>query len=137
MRKPSIWVSDQVRHKLYKHRRWLEAGNFGFVKDRNRTIRVAKTKALISVAVMHQSFVTTATGMAGITTFQFSMPAIDITPSGQTGGQIYAFSLKPINFSCTARTNNSNSPARYPGCPLTFSVGGWSWLQMTGVLLRR
>ena len=27
---------------LYKHRRWLEAGNFGFRKKRNCTIRVAK-----------------------------------------------------------------------------------------------
>ena len=33
------------------HRRWLEAGNFGFRKKRNCTIRVAKTKALISCAV--------------------------------------------------------------------------------------
>ena len=36
---------------LYSHRKWLEAGNFGFRKQRNRTIRVAKTKALISFAV--------------------------------------------------------------------------------------
>ena len=36
---------------LYKHRRWLETGNFGFRKMRNCTIRVAKTKALISFAV--------------------------------------------------------------------------------------
>ena len=33
---------------LYSHRRWLEVGNFGFGKKRNFTIRVAKTKALIS-----------------------------------------------------------------------------------------
>ena len=33
------------------HRRWLEAGNFGFRKYWNCTIRVAKTKALISFAV--------------------------------------------------------------------------------------
>ena len=37
--------------RLNKHRRWLKAGNFGFRKKRNRTIRVAKTKALISFAV--------------------------------------------------------------------------------------
>ena len=37
--------------KLYMHRRWLEAGNFGFRKERNCTIRIAKTKALISFAV--------------------------------------------------------------------------------------
>ena len=36
---------------LYNHRRWLEAGNFGFRKKMNCTIRVAKTKALISFAV--------------------------------------------------------------------------------------
>ena len=36
---------------LYKHRRWLEAGNFGFRKKRICTICVAKTKALISFAV--------------------------------------------------------------------------------------
>ena len=36
---------------LYNHRRWLEAGNFGFKKKRKCTIRVAKTKALISFAV--------------------------------------------------------------------------------------
>ena len=33
------------------HRRCLETGNFGFNKKRNCTIRVAKTKALISFAV--------------------------------------------------------------------------------------
>ena len=40
-------VSEQVRQKkieLYKHRRQLEAGNFGFIS-------VAKTKMLISFAV--------------------------------------------------------------------------------------
>ena len=36
---------------LYSHRRWIEAGNFGFRKWRNCTIHVAKTKALISFAV--------------------------------------------------------------------------------------
>ena len=36
---------------LYSHRRWLEAGNFGFRKQMNCTIRVAITKALISFAV--------------------------------------------------------------------------------------
>ena len=36
-----------VQAELYKHRRWLEAGNFGFVKLKNCTTRipVAKTKA--------------------------------------------------------------------------------------------
>ena len=36
---------------MYSHRRWLEAGNFRFIKSGNHTIRVAKTKALISFAV--------------------------------------------------------------------------------------
>ena len=36
---------------LYSHRKRLEAGNFGFRKKRNCTIRVVKTKALISFAV--------------------------------------------------------------------------------------
>ena len=42
---------QQSQTELYKHRRWLEAGNFGFRKLRNCTIHVAKTKALISFAV--------------------------------------------------------------------------------------
>ena len=37
--------------RLYSHRRWLETGNFGFRKQRDCTIQVAKTKALISFAV--------------------------------------------------------------------------------------
>ena len=37
--------------RLYSHWRWLEAWNFGFSKYRDCTIRVAKTKALISLAV--------------------------------------------------------------------------------------
>ena len=36
---------------LYSHRSRLDACNFGFKKKRNFTIRVAKTKALISFAV--------------------------------------------------------------------------------------
>ena len=36
---------------LYSYRSRLEACNFGFEKKRNCTIRVAKTKALISFAV--------------------------------------------------------------------------------------
>ena len=34
--------------RLYSHRRWLEAGNFGFRKKRDCTICGEKTKALIS-----------------------------------------------------------------------------------------
>ena len=37
--------------EMYKHRSGLESCNFGFKKKRNCTIRVAKTKALISFAV--------------------------------------------------------------------------------------
>ena len=37
--------------RLCSHRRWLEASNFGFRKKRDCTIRVAKTKALISFVV--------------------------------------------------------------------------------------
>ena len=36
---------------LYSHRRWIEAENFGFRKQGNCTIRLVKTKALISFAV--------------------------------------------------------------------------------------
>ena len=48
VRKPVFGFSDQVRHS---HRKWLEACNFGFRKKRNCTIRMAKTKELISFAV--------------------------------------------------------------------------------------
>ena len=37
--------------RLYSLRRWLEAWNFGFGKQRDCTIQVAKTKALISFTV--------------------------------------------------------------------------------------
>ena len=42
---------DPTQTGLYSHRRRLEAGNFGFRKKRDCTIRVGKTKALISFAV--------------------------------------------------------------------------------------
>ena len=45
---------------LYNYRRRLEAWNFGFEKKRNCTIRVAKTKVLISFAVTAISFAVTA-----------------------------------------------------------------------------
>ena len=41
--------------ELYKHRGWLEAGNFRFRKKRNCTVRVVKTKALICFAVSHDA----------------------------------------------------------------------------------
>ena len=49
----SSGFSDQVPHKtgLYSHRRRLETWNFGFRKQRDCTIQLAKTKALISFAV--------------------------------------------------------------------------------------
>ena len=37
---------------LYSHRRWLVALNFGFRKQRDRTICVTKTKALISCTLV-------------------------------------------------------------------------------------
>ena len=37
--------------RLFSHRNWLEAANFGFRNKRNCTFRVANTKALISFAV--------------------------------------------------------------------------------------
>ena len=49
MRKPTILVPTETR--LYNHRRRLEVWNFGFTKKSKCTIRVAKTKALISFAV--------------------------------------------------------------------------------------
>ena len=36
---------------LYSYRTWIKAWNFGFKKKRDCTIRVAKTKAMISFAV--------------------------------------------------------------------------------------
>ena len=43
-----------TRTRLYNHTRWPEAYNFGFVKWRDCTIHVAKTKALIISAVTAQ-----------------------------------------------------------------------------------
>ena len=37
-----------TKNRLYDHRRWVEACNFGFRKKRNCTLYWAKTKALIS-----------------------------------------------------------------------------------------
>ena len=47
-----------IQTGLYIHRRWLEAGNFGFRKYRNCTILVAKAKALISFAFTAKLFCT-------------------------------------------------------------------------------
>ena len=43
--------SGPTKTGLYNQRRWLDARNFGFRKKRDCTMRVAKTKALISFAV--------------------------------------------------------------------------------------
>ena len=55
MRKPTFWFptwSDTNQAtETTNYRRWLVAGNFGFRKQRDCTIYVAKTKALISFAV--------------------------------------------------------------------------------------
>ena len=45
-----FWT-DPTQTRMYSHRSRLEAWNFGFRKKRTCTIRVAKTKALISFAV--------------------------------------------------------------------------------------
>ena len=42
---------DLTQTGLYSHRRWLEAGSFGFRKKRKHTNCVAKTKGLISFMV--------------------------------------------------------------------------------------
>ena len=41
---------DPTQTSLYNHTRWLEASNFVYRKKRDCTIRVVKTKALISFA---------------------------------------------------------------------------------------
>ena len=53
MRKPVFggFRPGLIQTRLYSHRRWLEALNFGFRYKRNCTAHVAKTKALISFAV--------------------------------------------------------------------------------------
>ena len=52
-RKPVFGFSDQFRQKttFTNSEKRLEAGNFRFKKNRDCTIRVAKTKALISFTV--------------------------------------------------------------------------------------
>ena len=37
---------------IYNHRRWLAAGTFGFKKKRKCTLRVAKTKALVTAKLI-------------------------------------------------------------------------------------
>ena len=52
MRKPTVWFPNRSNTtELYKHIRWLKAGNSIFRKKRNGTLHVAKTKVLISFAV--------------------------------------------------------------------------------------
>ena len=49
--KPVFW-SLPTQTRLYNHRSWLEAWNFGLRKKRDCTVYVVKTKALISCAVI-------------------------------------------------------------------------------------
>ena len=51
MRKETMWVPTRSETNQAVQYRCLEPGNFGFRKNRNCTIHVAKTKALISLAV--------------------------------------------------------------------------------------
>ena len=46
------FLPGPTQTKLYNHRRWLEALNFGFGEKRDCTVCVAKTKALISFTVI-------------------------------------------------------------------------------------
>ena len=48
------FLQGQVQSGLCSHRRWLEARNFGFKKDRDCTIFGANPKALISCAITEQ-----------------------------------------------------------------------------------
>ena len=53
---PQIWsfkASFATQTDLYSLKNRLEAWNFGFKKRRDCTIRVVKTKALISVQLLH------------------------------------------------------------------------------------
>ena len=47
---------NPTQTELYSHRRWLKAWHFGFMYKRNCTIRIAKTKALISCTVAKNRF---------------------------------------------------------------------------------
>ena len=52
MRKPTIWVSTRSDTNWpVQSQKMAEAGNFDFRKQRNYTICVAKTKAMISFAI--------------------------------------------------------------------------------------
>ena len=53
VRKPTIWVPTRsdTNQAVQSQKMARAAGNFGFRKKRNCTIRVAKTKALFSFAV--------------------------------------------------------------------------------------
>ena len=54
--KTGLWCfrPGPTQTRLYSHRRWLEALNFGLRKKRDFSIYVAKTKVLISCAVTAQ-----------------------------------------------------------------------------------
>ena len=56
MRKQCGLQFGPTQTELYKHRRWLEAGNIRFKKKRNCTIHVVKTNALIRFTDLPFSF---------------------------------------------------------------------------------
>ena len=57
MRKTTIWISNQVWHKLvtnlYRYRSRLEAWNFGLKKKRDWTVCVSKTKTPMHLVSSH------------------------------------------------------------------------------------
>ena len=66
-----MWFPNRSDTELFKHRRWLEAGNFGFGKKRNCTNHVVKTKMLISFAVSEKLLIS-FTVSAKLTIFVFA-----------------------------------------------------------------
>ena len=56
MRKLTMWFPNKTQTKLYKHRRWLQAENFGFRRKRYCTICEAKNKGADQLACLNQTF---------------------------------------------------------------------------------
>ena len=53
MRKPTFWFPPgPTQTKLYSHKRWLEAGNFGLRKKRDFTIYVAKNIGAVTAKLI-------------------------------------------------------------------------------------
>ena len=77
MRKPTIWVSDQSdTNRAVQHRRLLETRNFGFRKQRNRTILGEKTKVLICAFVFTYADCWFSHKAAQIFTFSLKSPNV-------------------------------------------------------------